>query len=584
MSIYWIDQSGERKHYLYIEAGRIKNQHTFEGHVWRITKGRDGEVIASFAAGPEKKTAVIEKGLTAAKPLYDSSASLCKCQESGMADESGVFTRDNNVWYRDIERRETEMSTTGTEDNPFSDILYPSPDNKFAVVFQSARGEDRTVYGVESSPDDQVQPRLHQFQYLKPGDRVTIHRPRMFDLTSKREIPTANALFDNPYKLYALNGGWNAEGSEFRFVFNQRGHQVLRIIGINNQGEVRILIEERSSTFIDYSSKLYYKELTSSNSNSNELIWASERDGWNHLYLYDIKSGQLKNQITQGGWVMRSVDCVDEAKRQVWMKVFGAVPGQDPYYAHLARVNFDGSGFKILTEGDGTHSWYFNEDRTAFTDSWSRMDMAERTVLRDAETGNMLINVSEDSLEHVTWPVPERFATPGRDNSTLIYGLIFRPHDMDYNTKYPIIEEIYAGPHDFHVPKAYILHSRAHQLANQGFVVVLIDGMGTNWRLKAFHDVCYKDLKDAGFPDRIAWMRAAALGLILIALESTVVPQVARALWVRCSFTTISTALLPPTADATTIGWISCGGMRRGWDIRWMKVTRKVPTLSMQES
>ena len=218
----------------------------------------------------------------------------------------------------------------------------------------------------------------------------------------------------------------------------------------------------------------------------------------------------MKNQVTKGEWVVQSVDHVDKAARQIWIKVLGAVPGQDPYYAHLARVNFDGSDFRILTEGDGTHSWSFSPDRNMFTDTWSRVDMAAKTVVRDAETGNQIVTVEEGNLDWITWPVPERFTAPGRDGSTPIYGLIFRPMDMDTSTKYPVIEKIYAGPQDFYVPKAYSNNHEEHELANQGFVVVLIDGMGTNWRSKAFHDVCYKNLKDAGFPDRIAWMKAAA--------------------------------------------------------------------------
>jgi dipeptidyl-peptidase-4 len=437
--------------------------------------------------------------------------SLSKRQNNG-TDDSPIFFRNNNVWYRDASGQETQISTTGTDDSPFSNITYPSPDNKFVVVFQSTPAQDHTVHEVESSPYDQVQPRLHQFQYLKPGDNVTIDRPRMFDLAIMREVSTDNALFENPYQLYSLNGGWSADGSEFRFIYNQRGHQIVRIVGMSTKGDVRAIVEEKSDTFVDYSQKLYYRELSGSNSSSgsSELIWASERDGWNHLYLYNLSSGSVRNQITKGEWVVRSVDYVDETKRQIWIKVLGAVTGQDPYYAHLARVNFDGSDFKILTAGDGDHSWYFNENRSVFTDTWSRMDMAEKTVTRDAETGNKTADVSEGNLDGLLWPVPERFAAPGRDNSTLIYGLIFRPYEMDNSTHYPVIEKIYAGPHDFFVPKAYMSHDEAHRLANQGFVVVLIDGMGTNWRSKAFHDVCHKNLKDAGYPDRIAWMKAAA--------------------------------------------------------------------------
>jgi dipeptidyl-peptidase-4 len=469
------------------------------------------ETLESLAEGRpyiKEKAAVTEEGLPARRFPAEAWKNLSRRQSNATTDGSGVFFQDNNVWFRDTNGQEIQMSTTGTEDSPFSNWTYPSPDKRFFIAIQSTKGQDHTVSIVESSPYDQVQPRLQQFQYLKPGDKMAIDRPRMFDLTTRQEVPTDNVLFQSPYQIVPLNGGWNVEGTEFRFVYNQRGHQVLRVVGMSTQGDVRAVIEETSKTFIDYAHKLYYRELTSSN--SSELIWASERDGWNHLYLYDMKNGKVKSQITKGEWVVRSVDYVDEAKRQIWIKVFGAVPGQDPYYAHLARVNFDGSGFKVLTEGDGSHSWYFSEDRTTFTDTWSRMDMAATTVTRDAETGEKTADVSAGNLDWILWPIPERFATPGRDDSTLIYGLIFRPVEMDNSTTYPVIEKIYAGPQDFFVPKEYMMHYEAHKLANQGFVVVLIDGMGTNWRSKAFHDVCHKNLKDAGFPDRIAWMEAAA--------------------------------------------------------------------------
>ncbi|KAH7380406.1 Alpha/Beta hydrolase protein [Phaeosphaeria sp. MPI-PUGE-AT-0046c] len=424
-------------------------------------------------------------------------------------DPQNIFIQDYNVWYRDANGLETQMSTTGTPDNTFSNYTYYAPSGEFAVIFQSTSEDNRIVYEVESSPEDQLQPRLRQFRYLKPGDRLSITRPRMFDLRAKKEVPTDGSLFENPYNMDGLRRfDWNTDSTEFRFVYNQRGHQILRIVGMGTNGHVRSLVEDSSDTFIDYAHKLYYYEVGNS---TNELIWASERDGWNHLYLYDLQSGKLKNQITKGEWVVRSVDYVDEVARKIWIKVFGIVPGQDPYYAHLACVNFDGSDFKVLTEGDGSHQWSFSADRKTFIDTWSRMDMAAKTVTRDAETGKEIGAVQEGSLEWVLWPVPERFAAPGRDGSTSIHGLIFRPLDMDNNKKYPVIERIYAGPQDFAVPKEYIMDYDAHQLANQGFVVVLIDGMGTNWRSKAFHDVCHKNLQDAGFPDRIAWMKAAAL-------------------------------------------------------------------------
>ena len=508
VSFRWVDWFGKEKHYHQLDAGHTVTQRTYEGHIWRVIRTEDGEPVATFAADSEEKTAVIEDGLTAAKALGEIPESV-SARESTEADEMGIFFKENNVWLRNPDGEETQLSTTGTADSPFSDTTWYSPDSKFVVIFQSTPEQEHTVHTVESSPRDQLQPRLKQFQYLKPGDRVAIDRPRMFDLVSKKEVPTDDVLFQNPYRIYALRGNaWNVEGTEFRFVSNQRGHQVLRVIAMNTEGKVRPVIEETSKTFIDYSQKLYYREIRSSN--TSEIIWASERDGWNHLYLYDINSGKVKNQVTKGEWVVQSVDHVDEAARHIWIEVLGIVPGQDPYYTHLARVNFDGSDFRILTEGDGTHSWSFSPDRKMFTDTWSRIDMAAKTVVRDAETGNQIVTVEEGNLDWITWPIPERFTAPGRDGSTPIYGLIFRPMDMESNTKYPVIEKIYAGPQDFYVPKAYSNNREEHELANQGFVVVLIDGMGTNWRSKAFHDVCYKNLKDAGLPDRIAWMKAAA--------------------------------------------------------------------------
>jgi hypothetical protein len=298
----------------------------------------------------EQANAIEEKG----PAPTEAQDGLSKRQSNETTDALGVFFQDNNIWFRDTNGQETQMSTTGTEASPFNNWTYPSPDKKFLVAYQSTKDQVHTVSIVESSPKDQLQPKLHQSQYLKPGDQVGIDRFRIFDMTKKQEISTDDALFQNPYKTDVLNSGWNTEGTEFRFVYNQRGHQVLRVVGMNIHGDVRAIVEDTSKTFIDYAHKLYYRELT--NSNSSELIWASERDGWNHLYLYDMNTGKMKNQITKGEWLVRSVDYVDEAKRQIWIKVFGAVPGQDPYYAHLARVNFDGSDFKILTEGDGSHS------------------------------------------------------------------------------------------------------------------------------------------------------------------------------------------------------------------------------------
>ncbi len=211
--------------------------------------------------------------------------------------------------------------------------------------------------------------------------------------------------------------------------------------------------------------------------------------------------------------MVRAVEKVDEDNRQILLRVMGAVPGQDPYYEHLARVNFDGSDFQILTDGDGTHKWQFSPDGKRLIDTFSRVDSAPITNLRDAQSGALLSELEKanaNALLKTGWTMPERFVAKGRDGQTDIYGIIIKPSNFDAAKKYPVIEQIYAGPHDYFTPKAFGTLINLHKLAELGFIVVQMDGMGTNWRGKKFHDVAWKNLKDAGFPDRISWLKAAA--------------------------------------------------------------------------
>ena len=187
------------------------------------------------------------------------------------------------------------------------------------------------MYLIESSPPDQVQPKLSSYEYLKPGDRVPVVKPHLFDVGEKKEIPVGDELFPNPWSIDEYR--WAADSSRFTFLYNQRGHQVLRIVAVDARtGKAEAVIDEQSKTFIDYSGKKYDRYLDA----TDEILWTSERDGWNHLYLYDAKTGKVKNQITKGEWVVRGVDRVDEKERQVWFRAGGVYPDQDPYYIHYA--------------------------------------------------------------------------------------------------------------------------------------------------------------------------------------------------------------------------------------------------------
>jgi dipeptidyl aminopeptidase/acylaminoacyl peptidase len=231
----------------------------------------------------------------------------------------------------------------------------------------------------------------------------------------------------------------------------------------------------------------------------------SERDGWNHLYLYDGKTGAVKNQITKGQWPVRSVAGVDAKNRKIYFLASGMDPGKDPYYRHLFRIDFDGANLTRLTTADADHNAQIAPDFQAFTDSYSRPDLPPTTELRSLPANDriaLLEQASDTALKAAGWRPPEVITSKARDGQTDIWGLLYRPANFNETQKYPVVEYIYAGPHDSFVPKRFTPASQMQALADLGFIVVQIDGMGTSNRSKAFHDVAWKNLADAGFPDR----------------------------------------------------------------------------------
>jgi dipeptidyl-peptidase 4 len=420
-----------------------------------------------------------------------------------------VVARDFNLCVRMKETGEKfALTTDGRKDNYYEPAVVWSPDSRRCVARQTQPGEEHKVYVVESSPGDQVQPKLHSFDYHKPGDRLPVTKPRLFDLDERRQMQVSDALFLNPWSIDDIR--WSADSKQFTFLYNQRGHQVLRIVAVNAEtGDAKALINEESPTFIDYA----YKRFAHYADRSGEIIWMSERDGWNHLYLYDTATGDVKNQITKGEWVVRGVDRVDEERRQIWFRAGGIRREQDPYYIHFCRVNFDGTGLVVLTAGDGTHEIEYSPDRRFFLDTYSRVDLPPVVELRRTDDGALVCELEQadwSELLAAGWKVPERFVAKGRDGTTDIYGVIYRPTNFDAGKMYAVVEQIYAGPHGSFVPKKFSPMHSAQRMAEIGFVTVQIDGMGTSNRSKAFHDVCWKNLGDSGFPDRILWLRAAA--------------------------------------------------------------------------
>jgi dipeptidyl aminopeptidase/acylaminoacyl peptidase len=282
-----------------------------------------------------------------------------------------------------------------------------------------------------------------------------------------------------------------------------------RIGVVGATGNARTVINEEAKTFFCYSGKKFRRDIA----DGREVIWMSERDGWNHLYLYDGLTGSVKNQITKGQWPVRSVVQVDEDKRQIWFSASGMYPGKDPYFVHYYRINFDGTGLTALTTADANHTVSFSPDLKYYLDTYSRVDAAPVSELRRTADKSLVLEVERadiGALVRAGWGPPEVFTAKGRDGLTDIWGVIYRPTHFDAAKKYAVIENIYAGPHSSFVPKSFVAFNQMQAQADLGFIVVQIDGMGTSNRSKAFHDVAWKNIKDAGFPDRILWHKAVA--------------------------------------------------------------------------
>jgi len=421
-----------------------------------------------------------------------------------------AFINNYNICILSTDTKEEfALSFDGSEGNyyTYASMVW-SPDSKKLAVHRLRRGYHRVIHYVESSPDDRLQPKYHKMEYAKPGDALDIEQPVLFLLDSKKQVNIDNILFPNPYTI--SDPVWRKDSRSFTFEYNQRGHQAYRIIEIDAaSGKARAVISEEVKTFFHYSGKKYRCDIQ----DEKEIIWMSERDGWNHLYLYDGINGTVKNRITKGEWVVRSVDKVDEEKRRIYFRASGINADQDPYFVHYYRINFDGTDFTPFTESNYTHSVSFSPDMTYYIDIRSRVDAPPVMELcRTSDRKVLLLVEKTDTRELVEagWRAPEVFVAKGRDGKTDIWGIINRPINFNPEKKYPVVEYIYAGPHGSFVPKTFSSCNRMQPLAELGFIVVQIDGMGTNYRFKAFHDVCWKNLGDAGFPDRILWHKSAA--------------------------------------------------------------------------
>jgi dipeptidyl aminopeptidase/acylaminoacyl peptidase len=446
-----------------------------------------------------------------------------------------VFIRDHNLWARELATgAETQLTRDGTREFGYATnnagwthsdqpVLTWSPDSRQIATFQhDARGTS-DMYLVSTNVGE---PRLEAWKYPLPGDSVIfrIHRviigrgvdgrPRVVRLN----MP-ADAHRSTVSDHVACEGGtlcdmqWYPDGSHVAFVSSSRDHKTAWFrVADARTGEVRTLFEERSATQVGDAA--FTENLWRVLPGSNELIWWSQRDDWTHLYLYDLATGRLKNRITTGEGNVADIVRVDERTRTIYFLGQGREQGRDPYFQHLYRVGFDGRGLRLLTPENAHHTVSVSPDGRYFVDTYSTPDTPPVTVLRDM-TGRVLQTLERADISRLLatgWRPPTPIRMKGRDGTTDIYGLMYTPSNLDSTRTYPIVNHIYPGPQSGSVGSRSFSPARgdSHALAELGFVVVQIDGMGTPGRSKAFADAYYGRMADNTLPDQVAGMRELA--------------------------------------------------------------------------
>jgi dipeptidyl aminopeptidase/acylaminoacyl peptidase len=446
-----------------------------------------------------------------------------------------AFIRDFNLWVKDLASgRETQLTTDGTKEFGYATnnagwvhgddpVLTWSPDSRQIATFQhDARGVS-DMYLVSTNVGE---PRLEAWKYPLPGDSVIFRIHRVVVNVADAARPRV-VRFQMPADQHRstvsdhvqCGGGtvcdlqWYPDGSKVAFVSSSRDHKTAWVrVGDARTGEVRTLFEERSQTQVGDAS--FTENLWRIVPGTNELIWWSQREGWTRLYLYDLNTGRLKNAITTGEGNVMDIVRVDERARTIYFTAQGKETGRDPYFQQLYRIGFDGRGQTLLTPEDAHHTVSMSPDGRFIVDTYSTPDTPPVTVVRDmnGRVVRQLERADVSRLVATGWRPPTRIRMKARDGQTDIYGLMFTPAALDSTKKYPIVNYIYPGPQVGSVgPRSFMPSRSDHQaLAELGFVVVAIDGMGTPGRSKAFADAYYGRMIDNTLPDQIAGMRELA--------------------------------------------------------------------------
>ena len=499
---------------------------------------RDGRVLNVTASNrrytcrlPEYTCAAADTTTPAAQRRFPAPPNSATSPDGRYA----AFIREYNLWVKDLTtNQDRQLTNDGVKDFGYATnnagwvksdapVLLWSPDSKKIATFQHDGRGVSDMYLVTTTPGA---PRLEQWKYPLPMDSVIfrIHRV-IIDVEPARVVRLQmppdqhrSTISDHIAEgTTFLDVQWYPDASHVAFISSSRDHKdaILRVANATT-GAVRTVLQERSPT--QFQSGLVAVGVSNWRilPASNEVLWWSQRDDWGHLYLYDLTTGALRQQVTTGNWNVAEIVHHEPTRRVLYVTGVGREAGRDPYFTHLYRIAMDGGGVTLLTPENANHNISVSPDGQYFIDTYSTPSTPPVTVLRRLNTNGQLVATLERAdisrLVARGWKPPTEIRMKARDGRTDIYGLMFTPTNMDSTRQYPIVNYIYPGPWGSSVGSRNFSPVRGdHQaLAELGFVVVAIDGMGTEWRSKSFHDFYYGNMGDNTLPDQIAGMRELA--------------------------------------------------------------------------
>ncbi len=441
-----------------------------------------------------------------------------------------AFVKDYNIWIKDKETgNEIQITKDGNQgygygvspswyatrniessnDFKLEANINWSPDNRYIISGKYDRRQARKLYLYRSLPEKGHRAEVYEYERPIAGDSIV---PTIEFILVDTKLNTYKKLQLKPLATFLPYGfKWKKDGSKAYQVRYQRGYQSVNVVEVTaSNAEVKTVIQESSKTYVDPLNH----DLVISN-NNNEVIWLSERDGWNHAYRYNTDSGVVINQITKGTFVIRDIIYNDEKNEKLYFTAGGRECCYDPYYPLLYVINHDGTDMKTLSPEKAHHEFFISKDKKYIVDNFSMVQEPNTAILRRLKDGKIIAELEQGDITEILamgWQKPEPFKVKARDGKTDIYGVLFKPNNFDPEKSYPIINGTYSGPQTIRTPKNFKrgLSNDDTPLAQLGFVLVNIDGMGTAFRSKAFHDVSYRNLGDIGAPDHIAAIKQLA--------------------------------------------------------------------------